>query len=58
MRNRPNPIPIKARKKGETAPFRSAVLVPAYFQDGRDAVRFRNTVAFIDAKECEIRREP
>ena len=58
MRNRPSPVPIKAREKGETTPFREAVLIPSYFEDGRDAVRFRNTVDFIDARKCEIRREP
>lgn len=52
------PISIKARKKGTAEPFKSAVLVTGYFTDGRDAVRFRNTVAFNPAEEYEIRREP
>ena len=54
--DRPRPAPIKARKKGTAEPFRSAVLVAGYFADGRDAVRFRGTVAFNPAEEYEIRR--
>lgn len=56
--DRPRPVPIKARKKGTAEPFRSAVLITGYFTDGRDAVRFRNTVAFMPAEDYEIRREP
>ena len=56
--DRPQPIPIKARKKGTSEPFKSAVLVHEYFADGNAAVRFRNTVTFYPAEEYEIRREP
>lgn len=56
--NHERPRPIQARKKGSGEDFRSAVLVGGYFQDGRDAVRFRNTVAFLDANEYEIKEEP
>lgn len=56
--DRPQPLPIKARKKGTSEPFRSAVLVIGHYTDGSDAVRFRNTVTFCPAEEYEIRREP
>lgn len=56
--DRPRPLPIKARKKGTSEPFKSAVLVLEYYADGSNAVRFRNTVAFYPAEEYEIRREP
>lgn len=56
--NRPRPTPIRARKKGTSEPFKSAVLVVGYFADGSDAVRFRNTVAFLDANDYEIKEEP
>ena len=56
--DRPKPLPIKARKKGTSEPFRSAVLAIGHYADGSDAVRFRNTVTFYPAEEYEIRREP
>lgn len=56
--DRPQPLPIKARKKGTSGPFKSAVLAIGHYEDGSDAVRFRNTVTFYPAEEYEIRREP
>lgn len=53
----PQPLPIKARKKGTSDPFKSAVLAIGHYADGSDAVRFRNTVTFYPAEEYEIRRE-
>lgn len=52
------PLPIKARKKGTSEPFKSAVLAIGHYTDGSDAVRFRNTVTFYPAEEYEIRRDP
>lgn len=56
--DRPKPLSIKARKKGTSEPFKSAVLAIGHYEDGSDAVRFRNTVTFYPAEEYEIRREP